>query len=106
MSAYRRGSLPNARFAVIDDRATPDRLRVVPVMFGARHALTLLLTTAAMSGIAGGHAAAEPAKPAAPPAGVAHASNQELLRNLQCMEQRIRALEGQRKPPPAAARGQ
>jgi len=70
--------------------------------------LAVLLTTAAMSGVGGALAFGEPAKPAAPkaPAVPAAPSNEELLRKVQCMEQRIRALEGQLKAQttaPAAA---
>ena len=105
MSAYRRASLSNAHDAVTDDCAAAHRLRVVPAIFGPRHALTLLLTTAAMSGVGAGLAAGEPAKPSPPPAPAAQPSNEELLRNLQCMEQRIRALEGQLKSQAAASTG-
>jgi hypothetical protein len=62
-----------------------------------RHTFTVLLTTAAMWAASAALAAGEPAKPTTPAAPAASPSNEELLRNLQCMEQRIRALEGQLK---------
>jgi hypothetical protein len=61
-----------------------------------------LLATVAMVGLGGRLAAGEPAKPPASLTPAAQPSNEELLRNLQCMEQRIRALEGQLKSQSAA----
>jgi hypothetical protein len=55
-----------------------------------------------MVGLGGRLAAGEPAKPPASLTPAAQPSNEELLRNLQCMEQRIRALEGQIKSQSAA----
>jgi hypothetical protein len=73
-----------------------------------RRVFTVLLTTAAILAAGAGLAVGQPAKPApsAPPP--AQLSNEELLRNLQCMEQRLRALEGRLKTeaesgPPASA---
>lgn len=72
------------------------------------HILTLLLMTAAALASGSGTAVGENAKPTAPGAPPAQLSNEELLRNLQCMEQRLRALEGRLKTqgesgPPASA---
>jgi len=69
----------------------------------------VLLTTTAMLSMGGSFALGEQGKPSAPAPPTASAvfampSNEELLRNMQCMEQRIRALEGQLKSQaPAAA---
>jgi hypothetical protein len=73
-----------------------------------RRVFTLLLTTAATLAAGAGLAVGQPAKPAAPAPPPAQLSNEELLRNLQCMEQRLRALEGRLKTqaesgPPASA---
>ncbi len=73
----------------------------------ASRALSLLLTTAAILNLDCRLAASQPVKPSVPAAPtVQQPSTEELLRNLQCMEQRIRALEGQLKSqttaPPAA----
>jgi len=63
MCAYRRASLSNAHAAVTDECAEGHRLRASPAMLPRRHALTLLLTTAAMSSLGGGLAAGESKKP-------------------------------------------
>src|SRR5262245_10975545 len=73
-----------------------------------RHILMVLLTTTATLAAGTGLAVGQAAKPAAPPASAAPPSNEELLRNLQCMEQRVRALESRLKAqvetgPPASA---
>jgi hypothetical protein len=70
--------------------------RVLPFLKSPR-ILTVLLTTAAMLGAGGGLAVGEPAKSSAAAALAPQMPNEELLRNFQCMEQRIRALEGQLK---------
>jgi hypothetical protein len=73
-----------------------------------RRVFALLLTTAATLAAGAGLAVGQPAKPTAPTPPPAQLSNEELLRNLQCMEQRLRALEGRLKSqaesgPPASA---
>jgi hypothetical protein len=64
----------------------------------------VLLTVAAMLSMGESIALAEKAKPSVPtpPAAAPATSNEELLRNVQCMEQRIRALEAQLKAQTAA----
>src|SRR5262245_3544535 len=63
-----------------------------------RRAFSLLLTTTAILNLDCRLAASQPVKPSIPAAPTAQPlSTEELLRNLQCMEQRIRALEGQLK---------
>jgi hypothetical protein len=64
---------------------------------------TGLLATTAMWATSAALAAGEPAKPPASAAPTVMPSNEELLRNLQCMEQRIRTLEGQLKASAAGA---
>jgi hypothetical protein len=73
-----------------------------------RRILTILLTATATLAAGAGLAVGQPAKPATPARSPAQPSNEELLRNLQCMEQRLRALEGRLKTqaetgPPASA---
>jgi hypothetical protein len=72
--------------------------------FPALHrTFTTLLATVAMLVVGGSLAASEPAKPSVPVAPAVQLSNEELLRNILCMEQRIRALEGQVKSQAGAA---
>src|SRR5262249_29645318 len=52
--------------------------------------------------VGSGLAMGQPVKPSAPPAPAAQLSNEELFRRMQCMEQRIRVLEGQLKSQGAA----
>ena len=63
----------------------------------ARRVFTVLLTATATLAAGAGPAVGQPAKPAVPAPPPAQLSNEELLRNLQCMEQRLRALEGRLK---------
>ncbi len=70
-----------------------------------RHTFTTLLATASMLGLSAGLAAGDPTKPSAPTAPAAQVSNEQLLRNYQCMEQRLRALEGRLKSQAAAPTG-
>src|SRR6266852_4814938 len=70
-----------------------------------RRTLTTLLATASMLGLSAGLAAGEPTKPSAPTAPAAQVSNEQLLRNYQCMEQRLRVLEGRLKSQAAAPTG-
>src|SRR5947209_7006805 len=74
-------------------------LRPVRPFFRPRRILTMMLATASIFGLSAGLAAGEPAKPTAP---AAQLSNEQLLRNFQCMEQRLRLLEGQLKAQAAA----
>jgi hypothetical protein len=85
---------PSARAALTDERSKALHLRFLPSFRGPRRTFTTLLATVAMVGLGGRLAAGEPAKPPASLTPAAQPSNEELLRNLQCMEQRIRALEG------------
>src|ERR1700730_8284459 len=84
-------------------------LRLLPSFSGPRRTVTTLLATVAMLVVGGRFAAGEPAKPSAPVAPATLLSNEELLRNFQCMEQRLRALEGQLNSqtatPPVAGTG-
>ena len=64
-------------------------------MSKSRQIVAVLLTATAALAAGGGLALGQPARPAAP--APAQLSNEELLRNLQCMEQRLRALEGRLK---------
>jgi len=76
-------------------------------MSSPRRASMVLLTAAAMLSMGERFALGEGGKPSAPipPAAAPAPSNEELLRNVQCMEQRIRALEAQLKAQKAAPAG-
>jgi hypothetical protein len=78
-------------------------IRCVSPFASPRRGLRVLLGTVAILGLCGGLAVGEPAKPSAPAALATQLSTEELLRNLQCMEQRIRALEGKLKSQTAPA---
>jgi len=60
----------------------------------------VLATAAATLSGSSGLASGEPAKPSAMPTPAAALSNEELLRDLHCMEQRLRALENELKSRP------
>jgi hypothetical protein len=76
-------------------------------MSSPHRALTVVLTTAVMLSAGGNIALGEQSKPSAPtpPAAAPAPSNEELLRNVQCMEQRIRTLEAHLKAQTAAPAG-
>ncbi len=57
--------------------------------------MTALLATASVLSFGGGLARGAPVKPSSQPAAPMQLSNDELLSRMQCMEQRIRVLEGQ-----------
>src|SRR5438552_19208785 len=78
-------------------RARPPCVRLLPSCSVPHRAVTGLLATVAMLIVGGKLATGEPAKSSAAVAPAAQPSNEELLRNFQCMEQRIRALEAQLK---------
>jgi len=99
MSADQGVTFPYVGGAFSERRIGAHRLRAVRPFFGPRRPLTMMLATASIVGLSTGLAAGEPAKPTAP---AAQLSNEQLLRNFQCMEQRLRLLEGQLKAQAAA----
>src|SRR5262249_25255584 len=102
MAVHRRALLPSGR-AALADRVIDERLvRAVPAISRPRHSLATLLTPAAMVSLGGGLGRGERVKPSAPSASAVQLSNEELFRRMQCMEQRIRVLEGQLKSQAAA----
>ena len=102
MAVHRRALLPSGR-AALADRVIDERLvRAVPAISRPRHSLATLLTTAAMVSVGSGLAMGAPVKSSAAPASAVQLSNEELFRRMQCMEQRIRVLEGQLKSQAAA----
>src|SRR5262245_34534361 len=102
MAVHCCAPLPSGR-AALSDRGIDGRvLHAVPAISRRRHNVAMLLATAAMVSVGSGLAMGQPVKPSAPPAPAAQLSNEELFRRMQCMEQRIRVLEGQLKSQAAA----
>ena len=72
--------------------------RCVPLIFQRRGRVTASLLTAALLSVGVGYARGEPAKQTvATAAPVPQLANEELLKNMQCMEQRLKALEAKLK---------
>src|SRR5262245_16530297 len=102
MAVHCCAPLPSGR-AALSDRGIDGRvLHAVPAISRRRHNVAMLLATAAMVSVGSGLAMGEPVKSPAPPAPAVQLSNEELFRRMQCMEQRIRVLEGQLKSQAAA----